>query len=246
MPRPGERLDPRKGFEFVRAHQAEYPVQVTCRVLGLSTSGYYAWRKRPPSARAKRDEALKERIQTIWEENRKVCGRPRIHAELREEGERVGGKCVGRLMGELGIRGASRRGRKPRTTKRDRDARPAPDLVDRDVAVDGTDELWVADITYIPTWAGLLYLAVVVDAWSRRVVGWSMAYHLRTELVLDALNMAIWQRRPDQVIHHSDQGAQYTSIAFGLRCKEFDVRPSMGSVGDAYDKVLGAYCASLR
>jgi putative transposase len=222
----------------MRANQAAFPVQAMCRVLGLSTSGYYAWLKREPSERAMRDEELKERIETIHEENRRVYGRPRIHAELLEQGERVGGKRVGRLMGELGIRGASRRRRKPGTTKRDRDARPAPDLVDRDFTAGGPDELWVADITYIPTWAGFLYLAVVVDAWSRRVVGWSMATHLRTELVLDAMNMAIWQRRPEQVIHHSDQGTQYTSIAFGLRCKEVGVRPSMGSVGDAYDNAL--------
>ena len=111
-------------------------------------------------------------------------------------------------------------------------------LVERDFTADGPDQLWVADITYIPTWAGFLYLAVVLDAWSRRVVGWAMATHLRTELVLDALNMATWQRRPERVIHHSDQGTQYTSIAFGLRCREVGVRPSMGSVGDAYDNAL--------
>jgi putative transposase len=211
-------------------------------VLGLSTSGHYAWLKREPSERAMRDEELKERIGTIHEENRRVHGRPRIHAELLERGERVGGKRVGRLMGELGIRGVSRRRRKPGTTNRDRDAWPAPDLVDRDFTAGGPDELWVADITYIPTWAGFLYLAVVVDARSRRVVGWSMATHFRTELVLDAMNMAIRQRRPEQVIHHSDQGTQYTSVAFGLRCKEVGVRPSMGSVGDAHDN---AFCESF-
>ncbi len=222
----------------MKANQAVFPIRVMCRVLGLSTSGYYAWVKREPSARARRDEALRNRIQTIYESNRRVYGRPRIHAELVEEGERIGGKRVGRLMSELGIRGASRRRRKPGTTKRDADARPAPDLVERDFAADGPDRLWVADITYVPTWAGFLYLAVVLDAWSRRVVGWSMATHLRTELVLDALNMAIWQRGPERVIHHSDQGTQYTSIAFGLRCKEVGVRPSTGSVGDAYDNAL--------
>ena len=136
------------------------------------------------------------------------------------------------------IQGASRRRRGPKTTKRNKDARPAPDLVERDFAADGPDQLWVADITYIPTWAGFLYLSVVLDAWSRRIVGWAMATHLRTELVLEALNMATWQRRPKQVIHHSDQGTQYTSVAFGLRCKEVDVRPSMGSVGDAYDNAM--------
>ena len=150
-------------------------------------------------------------------------------------------------MKQAGIVGVSRRRLGPKTTRRNVDARPAPDLVERDFTADGPDQLWVADITYIQTWAGFLYLAVVVDVWSRRVVGWSMATHLRTELVLDAMNMAVWQRRPEQVIHHSDQGTQYTSIAFGLRCKEVGVRPSMGSVGDCYDNALcESFFASLE
>jgi putative transposase len=110
--------------------------------------------------------------------------------------------------------------------------------VERNFTASSRDQLWVADITYVPTWAGFLYLAIVVDAWSRRIIGWSMETHLRTDLVLQALDMALWQRRPNGVIHHSDQGTQYTSIAFGLRCKEAGVRPSMGSVGDAYDNAL--------
>jgi len=117
-------------------------------------------------------------------------------------------------------------------------ARPAPDLADRDFSAERPDELWVADITYIGTWAGFLYLAVIIDAFSRRVVGWAMANHLRTDLVLEALEMAISQRHPLEVIHHSDQGSQYTSLAFGKRCREAGVRPSMGSVGDAYDNAL--------
>lgn len=160
-----------------------------------------------------------------------------MYAELRDENWPVNHKRVGRLMALGGLQGASRR-KKYRTTKRDRDARPAPDLVERNFAADRPDQLWVADITYVPTWSGFLYLAVVVDACSRRVVGWSMESHLRTELVLQALNMALWQRKPEAVIHHSDQGTQYTSIAFGLRCKEARVRPSMGSVGDCYDNAM--------
>ena len=222
----------------MNANQAEFPVLAMCRVLGLSPSGYYAWLNRPPSKRAERDAELVVKIRTVFDDNRQVYGRPRIFADLKEQGESVGEKRVGRLMKQEGIQGASRRKRGPKTTKRDKDARPAPDLVERDFAADGPDQLWVADITYIPTWAGFLYLAVVLDAWSRRIVGWAMATHLRTELVLEALNMATWQRRPKQVIHHSDQGCQYTSIAFGLRCKEVDVRPSMGSVGDAYDNAM--------
>ena len=218
-------------------HQASYPVTALCRVLGVSPSGYYAWRSRPPSARALADAALTERICSIHERSRKTYGSPRIHAELRDEGVRIGRKRIARLMQEAGLEGASRRRRKG-TTRRDQDARPAPDLVERDFVATAPDRLWVADITYVPTWAGFLYLAVIVDAWSRRVVGWAMANHLRTELVLDALNMAIWQRRPRGVVHHSDQGTQYTSIAFGLRCKEAGVRPSMGSRGDCFDNAL--------
>jgi putative transposase len=124
------------------------------------------------------------------------------------------------------------------TTVRNKRMRPAPDLVERNFKAENRDQLWVADITYIPTATGFLYLAVVVDAWSRRVVGWSMACHLRTELVLGALNMALQQRRPAGVIHHSDQGTQYTSIGFGSRCHEAGVRPSMGSVGDCFDNAL--------
>ena len=140
-------------------------------------------------------------------------------------------------MRERHIVGVSRR-KGTITTIRDRDARPAPDLVDRKFQADGPDQLWVADITYVPTWAGFLYLAVVLDVYSRRVVGWAMANHLRTELVLDALNMAIFRRKPTNVIHHSDQGCQYTSIAFGKRCQQAGVRPSMGSVGDCYDNAM--------
>jgi len=208
-----------------------------CRLLGVSASGYYAWQQRPPSARAQADAALTESIRAIHERSRETYGMPRIHAELTAEGRLVGRKRVARLMRAAGLEGISRR-RRGRTTRRDRDARPAPDLVERNFSAGGPDELWVADITYVPTWAGFLYLAVVLDAFSRRVVGWSMANHLRTELVLEALNMAVWQRHPEAVIHHSDQGCQYTSIAFGLRCREAGVRPSMGSVGDAYDNAL--------
>jgi len=197
-----------------------------CHVLGLSTSGYYAWRERPPSARSRANRALLERIQAIHAFSRRSYGKPRIYAELRDEGGLVNHKRVARLMRLAGLVGATRR-RKWRTTRRDPHARPAPDLVQRDFTATGRDQLWVADITYIPTGSGFLYLAVVLDAWSRRIVGWSMESHLRTDLVLQALNMALGQRRPQTVVHHSDQGTQYTSIAFGLRCKQAAVRPSL-------------------
>lgn len=208
-----------------------------CRVLGLSPSGYYAWLKRPPSIRSLKDVALLEELERIHQQSRRTYGRPRLHAELKEDGHRVGHNRVGRLMRAGGIQGASRR-RKWRTTTRDERARPAPDLVERNFAAKGPDELWVADITYIPTQTGFLFLAVVLDVWSRRVVGWAMASHLKTALVLQALEMALGQRKPQAVIHHSDQGTQYTSIAFGIRCKQAGVRPSMGSVGDCFDNAM--------
>jgi putative transposase len=217
-----------------------------CRVLGVSPAGYHAWRKRPPSARAEADAVFLRRIRTIHAASHGTYGAPRVHAELRAEGRRVGRKRVTRLMRADGLAGVSRR-KGVRTTRRGEDARPAPDLVERNFTAEQPDRLWVADITYIPTWAGFLYLAVVLDAFSRRVVGWSMATHLRAQLVLDALNMAVWQRRPHEVIHHSDQGSQYTSLAFGTRCREAGVRPSMGSVGDAYDNALcEAFFATLE
>ena len=221
----------------MKANQATYPVTTMCRLLDVSTSGYYAWLKRRPSQRSREDAILTGRIRYIYHRSRRTYGSPRIHAELRDEGVRVGRNRVARLMKAEGLQGVSRR-KRARTTIRQPGARPAPDLVGRDFTADGPNKLWVADITYISTWEGFLYLAVVMDAWSRRVVGWSMANHLRTELVLDALEMAIRQRRPVQVIHHSDQGSQYTAIAFGKRCREAGVRPSMGSVGDCYDNAL--------
>ncbi len=218
-------------------HRAVFSVRVMCRVLGVSASGYYAWGRREPSARERANERLLGRIRSIHAKSRETYGRPRVSAELREAGEHVGHNRVARLMRQVGLVGASRR-KGCWTTRRDRDARPAPDLVERNFTSDGPDKLWVADITYVPTWTGFLFLAVVLDVFSRRVVGWAMANHLKTELILDALNMAIARRRPDDVIHHSDQGCQYTSIAFGSRCREAGVRPSMGSTGDCFDNAL--------
>ena len=221
----------------MKGSQAAYPVLTMCQVLEVSTSGYYAWRDREPSSRSREDEALIERIRKIHEGSRGTYGAPRVHAELAAEGGRVSRKRVARLMKVAGLEGVSRR-KGIRTTVRCPQACPAPDLVERDFDAPGPDQLWVADITYIPTWAGFLYLAVVLDAWCRKVVGWAMATDLRTQIVLDALDMAIWQRRPEAVVHHSDHGSQYTSIAFGKRCQEAGVRPSMGSVGDCYDNAM--------
>ena len=221
----------------MKANRAHYPVATQCRVLGVSASGFYAWFDRARSARRVIDEALLERIRTIHSGSRGTYGAPRVHAELVDEGWGIGRKRVARLMREAGLEGVSRR-QWTGTTQRRPDARPAPDLVERDFTADEPDRLYVADITYVPTWAGFLFLAVVIDVCTRRVVGWAMANHLRTELVLDALNMALHQRRPSHVIHHSDQGTQYTSLSFGRRCQQAGVRPSMGSVGDCYDNAM--------
>jgi putative transposase len=209
----------------VSAHQASYPIATMCRVLGVSTSGYYAWRNRKPSRRQQENTALLEQILILHAWSRGTFGAPRIHAELVENGVHVGHNRVTR--------------RKRRcTTRRDPEAVAAADLVDRDFTSTAPDELWVADITYISTGEGFLYLAVVVDAYSRRVIGWAMAAHMKTQLVLDALEMAIRQRHPKGVIHHSDHGSQYTAVGFGRRCQKAGIRPSMGSVGDCYDNAM--------
>lgn len=214
-----------------------HSIATMCRVLGVSPGGYYARQQRPPSARARVDAELSARIAEIHRRSRQTYGAPRIQVELAEQGNRVSIKRVARLMRAAGLRGVSRRNWIT-TTVRDRDARPAPDLVERNFTALAPNRLWVADITYIPTWAGFLYLAVVLDVFSRRIVGWAMETYLRTELVLKALDMALGQRRPADVIHHSDQGCQYTSIAFGKRCEQAGVRPSMGSVGDCFDNAM--------
>ncbi len=220
----------------MKANRADHAVATMCRVLEVSTSGYYAWKKRSPSRRSLEDQELLAEIEAVHTMSKGTYGVPRIHAELTDNGRAVGRKRIRRLMLVKGLRGVSRRARR-RTTVRG-DGSPSLDLVQRRFEATGPDELWVADITYIPTWAGFLFLAVVLDAWSRRIVGWAMANHLRTELVLEALEMALHRRRPENVIHHSDQGCQYTSYAFGRRCREAGVRPSMGSVGDCYDNAM--------
>ena len=222
------------------AHRAQYAIATMCRVLEVSPSGYYAWQKRPQSKRAHVDAILLRQIRTAHEASRGTYGAPRIHAELVAVGVRVSRKRVARLMRQAGIVGVSPR-RFVVTTTRSESDRPAPDLVDRVFKAEKPNQLWVADATYIPTRAGFLFLAIVLDVFSRKVVGWAMEAHLRTELVLQALQMATSQRQPASVIHHSDQGCQYTSVAFGKRCEQLGVRPSMGSVGDAYDNACLLY-----
>ncbi len=193
-------------------------------MLGVSTSGYYVWCDRPVSQRAQDDKQLTELIKGFHQRSKGTYGAPRIFHDLREIGIHTSRKRVARLMRQANICGVSRR-KGIRITQQSETAEKAPDLVKRDFRVEAPNTLWVADITYIPTYSGFLYLSVVLDAFSRRVVGWAMASHLKTQLVLDALDMALWNRRPDGVIHHSDQGSQYTSYAFGQRCVRMGVRP---------------------
>jgi putative transposase len=231
----------------VSANQADLPVRTMCRMLQVSASGYYAWQGRPPSPRAMADAVLTERIRAIHLASDENYGSPNIHAELRDEGMRVGRKRVARLMRKAALRGVSRRRGFVLTTRRDPKQRPAPDLVNRKFVANAANQLWVADMTYVPTWAGFIFLATVLDVWSRRIVGWAIGEQMTADLVLAALNMAITQRKPKDVIHHSDQGSQYTSVAFGQRCTKLGVRPSMGSVGDAYDNAMAeSFFASLE
>ena len=221
---------------------------VMCRLLRVSKSGFYAWMRRPMSARARTDVRLTAIIRAVHEYSKGTYGAPRIHAELvLGQGMHVARKRIARLMHAAGLRGVQKR-RFVRTTISDPSEQWAPDLVDRNFTVRRLNRLWVADITYVATWAGFLYVAVVIDAFSRRVIGWAMESHLRTELVLAALEMAYTQRAPCQkVIFHSDHGTQYTAVAFGQRCDELGVRPSMGSVGDAYDNAMAeSFFASLE
>jgi putative transposase len=214
----------------------------------VSTSGYYAWRTRRPSARSKSDAALSTTIQQIHTASRGTYGAPRIHAELADAYHlRCGRKRVARLMRRAGLVGACRR-RVVRTTRRAETAPVSDDRVHRAFTAPEPNRLWVADITYLPTWQGFLYLAVVLDAFSRRVVGWAMAEHLRAELVLDALEMALWNRRPAPgLVHHSDHGCQYTSLAFGQRCRQSGITVSMGSVGDCFDNAMAeSFFATLE
>jgi putative transposase len=235
-------------FGFIAAKKAEHSISIMCRVLGVSRSGFHAWRARKPSARALEDQRLTARIAEIHQRFRRVYGSPRIHAELAlGDGERLGRKRVERLMRQAGISGMVRR-RRGRTTVRVPGVRVCEDLVDRAFAADGPDRLWVADITSLRTWEGWLYLAAVQDVFSRRIVGWSMADHMRTELVLDALQMALEHRRPAPgLIHHSDQGSQYVSLAFGQTARAAGIAQSMGSRGDCFDNAVAeSFFATLK
>jgi putative transposase len=235
-------------YRLIEAEKAHHGVSRLARVLGVARAGYYAWASRPPSPRALADQALVGQIREIHARSRGTYGTPRIHAELRLGLDvRVGRKRVARLMRAGGIVGVHRR-RRHGLTRRDPAATPAPDLVARQFSPPAPDRLWVADITQQRTGEGWLYLAVVLDAFSRRIVGWSMADHLRTELVLDALDMAVTQRHPAPgLVHHTDHGCQYTSLAFGRRLADTGLVASMGTIGDALDNAVAeSFFATLE
>jgi putative transposase len=235
-------------YRLIDAEKAHHPVSQLARVLGVARAGYYAWACRPPSDRDRSDALLGEQIRQIHARSRGTYGAPRIHAEPRLGlAIHVSRKRVARLMREHGLQGVHRR-RRGGLTRRDPAATPAPDLVQRRFAPPGPDQLWVADITQQRTDQGWLYLAVILDAFSRRVVGWSMTDHLRTELVLDALEMAISQRQPPPgLICHSDHGCQYTSFAYGRRLHASGLVASMGTVGDALDNAVAeSFFATLE
>ena len=231
----------------MKVNQATHSVGMMCRLLNVSRSGFYAWVHRPMCQRRRVDLMLTCQIAAIHRRSHEAYGAPNIHAELADEhGIRVGRKRVARLMRQSGIRGAMLR-KYVVTTQSDPEAAKPIDLVRRRFFAQAPDQLWVADMTYIPTWSGWLYLAMVMDVYSRKIVGWAMDTNMRTELILEALQMAVTQRQPSGVIHHSDRGSQYTSYAFGKRCREAGIMPSMGSVGDAYDNAMAeSFFASLE
>ena len=232
-------------YRFIEAERAGHSVVRLCRLLRVSSSGYYAWRKRAPSARVTADAALTERIRAVHGRSRGTYGAPRVHAELREAGP-LGRKRVARLMRQAGLVGCRPRGFR-RTTIPDPTAQAA-DLVGRDFRPGDLDRLWVADITYVRTDEGWLYLAAILDAHSRRVVGWSLADHLRTELALAALDMALDRRRPAPgLIHHSDRGTQYLAHAYAARLTDRHVQQSVGCPGTCWDNAVAeSFFATLK
>jgi putative transposase len=235
-------------YRIISAERASFPVSVMCEVLGVSRSGFHGWESRAPSDRALSDAWLTSRITEIHERARGVYGSRRVRAELQlGQGIRVSRRRVRRLMRVAGISGLVKV-KRGRTTIRVPGVRVADDLVERKFRPDAPNVLWVADITYLRTWEGWLYLAAVQDAYSRRIVGWAMTEHMRTELVADALQMAVYRRRPEPgLVHHSDQGSQYVALGFGQQARDAGIAVSMGSKGDAYDNAVAeSFFATLK
>lgn len=230
-------------YRLIEAEKSEHAISRLCKVLGVTRQGFYAWRRRGPSLRQLGDAELKRLIVTIYDGSLQTYGAPRVQLDLAEDHDvHVGRK---RVMRDLELQGVSRRGKKPRTTVADEKAPPAQDLVERRFEADRPNALWLADITYVPTLEGYLFLGVVMDMFSRKIVGWSMRDNLEAELVVDALGMAVTRRRPPAgLVHHSDRGSQYTSLAFGRTLRESELVASMGSRGDAYDNAACESCIS--
>ncbi|HEX5763789.1 MAG TPA: IS3 family transposase [Solirubrobacterales bacterium] len=226
---------------FIEEHRERFGVEPICRALEVSASAYYQRQTGRRSARAIEDERLLERIREVHERNYCAYGYRRMSIALKREGEKVGKSRVQRLMREAEIQGAKRRGKPWRTTKPDPEARRRPDLVERDFSATAPNRLWVGDLTYLRSWEGVTYLAFVIDAFSRKVVGWQLASHMRTDLVLDALRMALAQREPGadfELVAHTDRGSQYTSADYTQELNDHGVLASVGSVGDAYDNAM--------
>ena len=235
-------------YRLIDAEKTSYPVSLLCRVLKVSRSGYYAWRDRSPSKRTTENATLTEQIREIHHRSRGTYGYPRVHAELRALGVHCSRKRVARLMQKDGLRGCIRGRSRKQTTRQDPLAIPAPDLVERNFAAPALNRIWTADITYVSTDEGFLYLAFILDVYSRKVVGWSMASHLRSELVAAALEMALRRRNPSAgLIHHSDRGAQYTALSFGKKLEKAGIVPSMGRVGSALDTAISeSFVSTLK
>lgn len=235
-------------FAFIKEHLRPYPLEIVCEVLEVSRSGYYAWLERPQSSQAKRRQELAVKVKAIHQENRGVYGSPRVHQALAAAGERVCENTVAKVMREQEIRAKTKRKFVPRTTDSHHSQAVADNLLDRQFAADLPNVKWAVDITYIPTGQGWLYLAGVIDLCSRRIVGWSMADHMKTELVSDALAMAIAHRQPGQgLVHHSDRGVQYASEDYQYLLQSHGMQPSMSGKGDCWDNAcMESFWATLK
>lgn len=227
-------------FALIDEEKSHHGISRMCRVLGVTAAGYYAWKRRPKSARAVQDEYLKNRIVFHHEESRGTYGAPRLLDDLADEGIHVSRKRIARLMRELGIAGVSgREGTRRRRKSTVMESAAVVDLVRRDFTADEPNQVWFADITYVPTWEGWLFLAVVMDACTKRIVGWSMRDDISAGIVVDALGMATTMRRPEAgLVHHSDRGAQYRSLAFGKSLRASGILASMGETGMPHDNAV--------
>jgi putative transposase len=235
-------------YQAIEACKAEFPVSRLCAVLNIAESGYYAWLNQAPSAHKQENRELEQSICTVWKQYRGIYGAPRIHAELQEQGINVGHNRVARLMREAGIQGKTSRKRRPHTTQSDPTHPVAANVLDRQFTATQPNEVWLTDITYIDTAEGFLYLAAVMDLYSRQIVGMAMADHLRTDLVESALDMALTQRRsPRNLLHHSDRGSQYTSLDYQQRLTASYMTVSMSRVGNCWDNApMESFWATLK